>query len=151
MLNKLFAPGNNLLPANVALLVLRLWLGLTMLLNHGLGKLASFSETAPNFPDPLGVGHATSLALAVFAEFFASLLLILGLVTRFAALVLMIDMAVAFLLVHKMVLSGQHSGELAFLYLAGYVALLIAGPGCFSVDKSLFTKASKNAGETATS
>jgi putative oxidoreductase len=140
MLKKIFAPGNNSGAANWGLLMLRLWIGLSMLLNHGVEKLKNFSDTAPNFPDPLGIGHTASLALAVFAEFFVSLFLIFGLVTRWSALVLAIDMAVAFIAVHKTALSGQGSGELAFMYLMGYVTLLLAGPGSFSVDKALFGK-----------
>ena len=138
MLKKLFAPGNNSGAVNLGLLVLRLWIGFSMLLNHGVEKLKSFSDTAPNFPDPLGIGHTASLALVVFAEFFASLFVIFGLVTRWSALVLAIDMGVAFVCIHKGALSGQGSGELAFMYLMGYVTLLLAGPGCFSVDKALF-------------
>jgi putative oxidoreductase len=117
---------------------LRVWVGLTMLVNHGLDKLGHFSDLAPGFPDPLGIGHGASLALAVFAEFFASLLLIFGVVTRWSALVLAINMGVAFISVHKGALSGPGSGELAFLYLMSYVVLLLAGPGSFSVDKVLF-------------
>ena len=37
-------------------------------------------------------------------------------------------------------MSGQGRGKLAFLYLMGYVTLLLAGPGSFSVDKALFGK-----------
>ena len=111
-----------------------------MLVHHGVDKLKNFDDLAPNFPDPLGIGHSASLALAVFAEFFASLLVIFGLVTRWSALVLAIDMTVAFISVHKGALSGNHSGELAFMYLMGYVTLLLAGPGCFSVDKVVFGK-----------
>ena len=140
MLKKLFAPGNNSGAANLGLLMLRLWIGFSMLLNHGFEKLKTFSDTAPNFPDPLGIGHTASLALAVFAEFFASLLVIFGLVTRWSALVLAIDMGVAFICIHKGALSGQGSGELAFMYLMGYVTLLLAGPGSISVDKALFGK-----------
>lgn len=138
MIKKLFTPGKDSGSANFALLVMRVWLGVAMLANHGLDKLRTFSEKASGFPDPLGVGHATSLTLVIFAEFFCSLLLIVGLVSRFAALVLAFDLTVAFFLVHKAVLSGAHSGELAFIYLAGYVALLIAGPGRFSADGVLF-------------
>jgi putative oxidoreductase len=65
---------------------------------------------------------------------------IFGLVTRWSALVLAIDMGVAFIGIHKGALSGQGSGELAFMYLMGYVTLLLAGPGRFSVDKALFGK-----------
>jgi putative oxidoreductase len=138
MLNKLFAPGVNPLWTNLALLLLRVWLGATILLNHGLGKLTDFGKLSGGFPDPFGLGHTASLALVVFAEFFAAGLLVLGLVTRFAGLVLSVNMAVAFLYAHKGALSGGHSGELPFIYLAGFVTLLIAGGGSFSVDKALF-------------
>jgi len=138
MIKKIFSPGKDSGCTNLALLVLRVWLGVAMLANHGYDKLSTFSEKSGSFPDPLGIGHAASLALAVFAEFFCSLLLILGLLTRFGAFVLAINMAVAFFIVHKGVLSGTHSGELAFLYLAGYAAVLIAGPGRFSADGTLF-------------
>ena len=109
-----------------------------MLLNHGWAKLTGFSSMSGSFPDPLGVGHTASLVMVVFAEVFASALLALGLVTRFAALVLSINMTVAFFFVLKGALSGEHSGELAFIYLAGYVVLLFAGGGTFSLDKLVF-------------
>ena len=138
MLKKLFAPGTNAFCTNLALLILRIWLGATMLLNHGLAKLTGFSSMSGSFPDPLGVGHTASLALVVFAEVVASALLAVGLVTRFAALVLAINMTVAFFFAHKGALSGEHSGEIAFIYLAGYVALILAGGGAFSLDKFVF-------------
>jgi putative oxidoreductase len=145
MLKKLFAPGSDSFLTSVGLLILRLWLGLTMLLNHGASKLKGFSDMADKFPDPLGVGHHASLGLAIFAEVVASLLLIMGLATRFPALVLLINMAVAFFVVHKGGLSGEHSGELAFIYLAGYTTLLLAGAGRISVDQSLFSAKAKPA------
>jgi putative oxidoreductase len=138
MLKKLFAPSNTPFSASLALLILRLWLGLTMLINHGFGKLKDFSHLSGDFPDPLHIGHAASLVLVVFAEVVASVLLVMGLLTRFAALVLTINMAVAFFLVHKHSLSGSHSGELAFIYLAAYVVLFLAGAGKMSMDQSLF-------------
>ena len=127
----------NFLPhsADAGLLVLRLWLGLSLLLLHGKAKLLGFAELSQKFPDPLGVGSTASLALAVFAEVVCSSLLALGLVTRFAALSAGIMLGVAFFLVHKASLAmGPHSGELALIYLAGFVTLLIAGPGRFSLD-----------------
>jgi putative oxidoreductase len=125
-----------------ALLALRLWLGLTILLNHGWDKLAHFSEKADKFPDVTGLGSAVSLGLAVFAEFFCGALLVLGLMTRFAALMLSITMGVAFAYAHKFKLSGPGSGELAFIYLAGFVTILVAGPGRCSADACLFTRPS---------
>jgi putative oxidoreductase len=138
MIKKIFAPAKNSDSANFALLVLRLWIGFEMLLVHGLDKFQNFKQVAPHFPDPFGIGSTASLALSVFAEFFVSMLIILGLFTRWSALVLIINMTVAFLGVHKGALSGQ--GELAFLYLMAYVVLLLAGPGRFSADKILFGK-----------
>lgn len=128
------------LPRNpdLALLILRVWLGLALLWLHGRSKLTGFSGMADKFPDPLGVGSAASLAMAVFAEVLCAALLVLGLFTRAAALVLVILMSVAFLVVHKASLEmGPGSGELAFIYLAGFVSLLIAGPGRFSIDAKI--------------
>lgn len=138
MLSKLFGPGNDSVPTSIGLLVLRLWLGLTLLLNHGIAKLKGFDSMASGFADPLKIGHTPSLALVVFAEVVAALLLAAGLITRFAALVLMIEMGVAFFLIHQRSFSGSHSGELAFIYLAGFAALFLAGPGRVSLDKKFF-------------
>lgn len=123
--------------ADAGLLALRLWLGLSLLLLHGWSKLTGFSQMADKFPDPLGLGSAGSLVLAIFAEVLCALLLVLGLCTRAAAAVLAINMATAFFLVHKAALSGEHSGELAFIYLAGWVTLLVVGAGRFSLDARL--------------
>jgi putative oxidoreductase len=127
------------LPRNpdAGLLVLRLSLGLSMLFLHGWSKFTGFGAMSGKFADPFGVGPSASLAMAVFAEVVCALLLALGLFTRFAAAMLAVTMAVAFFIVHKGALSGPGSGELAFVYLAGYVALLIAGPGRYSLDAKM--------------
>ena len=138
MIKKILAPGNDSTFTSCALLALRLWLGLTMLLNHGWGKLTGFGEMSQKFPDLLHIGGPANLALVVFAEFFCSTLLVFGLLTRFAGLVLTINMAVAFFIAHGGKLSGEGNGELAFIYLAGYVTLLIAGSGKYSADKAVF-------------
>ena len=138
MLKRIFAPGSDSFCTSLALFVFRLCIGLTMLLNHGLDKLKKFSTLSSGFPDPLHVGHTTSLVLVVFAEVVCSALLALGLVTRFAAFVSAINMAVAFFVVLKASFGGEHSGEPAFIYLAGFIALLIAGPGKLSMDAALF-------------
>lgn len=142
ILQRFLAPASAAPAVDGALLGLRLWLGLTMALNHGLGKLTGFSEMAGKFPDPIGLGSTPSLALAVFAEFFCALLLAAGLVTRFAAFNLAFTMGVAFFMVHSASLKpGPGSGELAFVYLAGFAALLASGPGRFSLDAKIFSSA----------
>jgi putative oxidoreductase len=144
MFKKLFIPSDDSDLTSMALLVARLWFGLAMLFNHGLDKLAHFSDIVGSFPDPLGLGQEASLVLVVFAEVLGSLLLAVGLLTRVAAAVLVIDMFVAFLMVHKTALTGPHNGELAFLYLAGYVVLVIAGGGLFSLDTMIFTNSKRS-------
>lgn len=120
---------------DVALLVLRVWLGLSIALLHGWGKLGNLFSGTSKFPDLFGIGSTPTLALAVWAEFVCALLLVVGLWTRLAALFLVITMAVAFFMAHGAKLVGQGNGELAFIYLAGFVTLLLAGAGRFSVDK----------------
>lgn len=129
-------------PASVdlALLVLRLWLGLTLGLNHGWGKFAGFGPIVDKFADPLGIGRTASLTLVVFAEFVCAALLAAGCFTRFAALVLAINMSVAFFMVHQSVLEGPGSGELAFIYLAGFVTLFVAGGGRWALDRRFGAK-----------
>ena len=137
MMKRLFAPGNDSAPTSLGWLLLRVWLGLAMLLNHGIDKLAHFSAYATRFPDPLHIGAAPGLGLVTFAETAGAALLVFGLFTRFAAATLVADLAVAVFMVHK---SASGEGELAFVYLAGYAALLIAGGGKFSLDGVLFGK-----------
>lgn len=123
-----------------ALFVLRVWLSVSILVLHGWGKLTGFNGMVSGFADPLGVGRTASLSLAIFAEVFCAVLLALGLLARFAALGLVILTAVAFFLVHGRVLSGPGSGELAFVYLAGFLTLFLAGPGSFALDRRIALK-----------
>jgi putative oxidoreductase len=122
-MNKLFQLSFVPRSTDFALLVLRLWLGLTMFFNHGLAKLLHFSQVAPMMPDPLHLGASASLGLVV-----------IGVATRFTALVIVIEMLVAFYRVHQGTLAmGPHSGELAFMYLGGFLTIVLAGGGRFGV------------------
>jgi putative oxidoreductase len=71
------------------------------------------------------------MALAIFAEFFCSILLILGLFTRLACIALIITMVVI-VSVHDWDLFNKH--ELAPTFLVGYVAIFLMGPGKYSLD-----------------
>ena len=117
---------------NLASLLLRLTFGLMMCINHGFPKLMHFSKEAGSFADPFHIGHRWSLILVLFSEVFCALLLVLGLFTRVAALVLAIEMAVAAFLIHKGHPLTVH--EAALLYLSVFFSILLVGPGRFSVD-----------------
>lgn len=120
---------------DLGLLVLRLWLGGSMLVLHGWGKLLGLLAGKTAFANPLGLGSTPSLLLVILAEVGCSILLLLGLGTRLAALALAFEMGVAFFLAHGAKFSGLGNGELAWIYLVGYVALFVAGAGKFSLDK----------------
>lgn len=122
---------------DIALLVLRIWLGLSMFILHGMGKFQKFSTLSGSFPDPLNVGSSTSLGLAILAEFVGSLLLIVGAFTRSASVLLIATMSVAAFIIHKATFTGEANGELALLYLAGYVTLFLAGGGRFALDERI--------------
>ena len=76
------------------LMLLRVVFGALMMM-HGYHKLLNIISGQVEFADPIGIGESLSLYLTVFAEFFCSILLILGLMTRLALIPLMITMLVA--------------------------------------------------------
>jgi putative oxidoreductase len=123
------------------LLVLRVILGVIMAA-HGLQKVqrgpAEFGRTAL---DSLGVPAPEFMGYVVtFAELGGGIFLILGLLTRLAALVLLVDLVVAILLVKVRVglIAGEGAGagaELDLALIAGFVALLLIGAGALSLDR----------------
>ena len=123
------------LSPDLGLLLLRLWLGVSMLWLHGWGKLLALLSGKLSFLDPLGIGETPSFLLTILAEVGCSVLLVLGLYTRLAAAVLAFTMGVAFFIVNSMKLASNPNGELAWFYFGGYLVLLFAGAGKYSVDK----------------
>jgi putative oxidoreductase len=118
---------------NTGLLLIRLVAGLVML-QHGYDKLTHFNEKIPDMINFMGIGQKWSLVLVVFSEFFCSLLLIIGLFTRFAAIPLFITMFVALWKVHHM--DFLHEDAIA-LYMACYLLIILVGPGKISVDSMI--------------
>jgi len=117
---------------NVASLALRLVFGLLICIDHGLDKILHFSKLEYTFADPFHIGHRWTLVLVIFSEVFCALMLVLGLFTRIAALVLFIEMAVAAAIIHKGASLAVH--EAALTYAAAFFAVLMVGPGRISVD-----------------
>ena len=146
MINNIFNPGIYPKTINLALLLLRLTVGVFML-THGIGKFSMlFGEEPLMFADPIGVGETASLALAVFAEVLCSILLIFGIATRVAAIPLFITMLVAVFIVHQNDEFGKK--ELPLLYLTIYFCFAITGAGKISVDNWLYKNQYKNQDES---
>ena len=84
----------------------------------------------------------TPLALTIFAEFFCSLFLILGLFTRFALVPLLICMSYIIVNVAQFNIIDQGNNGLeinsAFTYLDIYIALFFTGAGKYSLDNYIF-------------
>ena len=116
---------------NFAMLVLRVGLGVLML-SHGYHKLIRFNTMSGNFLNLFGLGSTLSLTLDIFAEFFCSIFLILGLFTRLAIIPILIAMTVALFKAHHGDIFG--AGERAAIYLACSITILFCGPGRISVD-----------------
>ena len=116
---------------NVAMLFLRIVSG-ALMMKHGYDKLVNFAKYKGQFMNFLGMGQATSLSLSIFAEFFCALFIIIGLLTRLASIPLIVVMGVAIFKANNADFFGE--AEMASLYLACYVVLLLAGPGKISVD-----------------
>lgn len=123
---------------NVAILILRITVA-GFMLTHGYPKLTKLLAGGEiKFGDPIGVGPAISLVLAVFAEFLCSILVGLGIYTRLATIPLIVTMAVAAFISHGADPFGRK--ELALMYLLIYIFLFISGGGKFSVDHIISRK-----------
>ena len=137
MLKNLLSPKLIDIKINISLLILRVISGLVMI-PHGFNKLTHFAEKSGDFMSFLGLGSELSFALLVAAEFFCSILLVIGLFSRFALIPMVIAMFVAAFKAHHGDVFGD--GETSFLYMACYLTLLIAGPCKYSLDNLLFKK-----------
>jgi putative oxidoreductase len=113
--------------------VLRFMSGL-LLLQHGTGKYLNFPVGPMNNASPTTMSGAAGIL-----ELVGGVLLVLGLFTRCAALVLSGMMAVAYFYAHAgrgffPVLNG---GELAVLYCFVFLYLTAAGGGPWSLDHAV--------------
>jgi putative oxidoreductase len=144
MFHKLFATSNDF-----ALTVVRLVLGVTFFM-HGAQKMLGwfggygFHATMGTFTHYLGI-PAPLAFLAICAEFFGGLGLLVGLLSRIAALGIMVNMLVAIATVHHvngffMNWTGQQKGEgfeFHILAIALAIVVLVKGSGAVSIDRAI--------------
>jgi putative oxidoreductase len=134
MIRRSLATPTTGLYEDLLLLIVRV-VAASLMITNGWQKLSGYNEMLGMWQDPIGIGLTPSLMLAIFAEFFCSALLILGLLTRFAALNLMITMSVAAFIVHAA--DPLKVKELALLYLTVFLVPFVKGAGKFSIDRAL--------------
>ena len=118
---------------NIALLILRVVFAGSMLYGHGLSKFNKLIQGDFSFANPLGIGEAPTLFLAVFSEFLAPIFIIVGYKTKFFSFFPAVTMFVAAFVVHW----GDPFGrvEKALLFLTVFVILMMTGPGKYSIDR----------------
>jgi putative oxidoreductase len=130
-MKKLFSTGYSTSAFNLALFILRVGSGILMI-HHGYDKLVHYSDYSSKFVHFLSLNGSISLALVIFAEFFCSIFLMLGLFTRLACIPLLVDTFFAVAKGHHYDVLGD--GEHASLFFLIYLTILFIGPGRISVD-----------------
>jgi putative oxidoreductase len=132
------SPMNRL--AEFAPLVVRVIAGIIMVA-HGFQKLQAGPGNFGGFLAQLGVPLPTLMGYVVtLVELLGGILLIVGLFSRLAALLLTIDLVAAIVLVKVNVglIAPPQQGagaELDLALIAGFLVILFAGPGSVSLDR----------------
>jgi putative oxidoreductase len=124
----------------IALTILRVWTGVELFMQHGWEKRPErWGWYMVHFiQNPIGIGTHASFFIAFTSDFICSILLILGLATRWAALFALGNILVAWALIaHFLFLNHDDHGELMLLYVGCLLVLVIAGPGKLSLDRFL--------------
>lgn len=128
---KLFSYKLSQSAQHIGLFLLRITFGGIMIPAHGYKKLANFNTMKYEFIQFMGMSSTLSLSLAIFAEFVCAILVVIGLMTRWAAIPLIIVMLVA-LQSHGWEIIGKY--EFPFVLCMSYLIILIMGPGKYSLD-----------------
>jgi putative oxidoreductase len=135
-----FLPPNT----DLALLVLRITAMLSLFIKHGIEKGFTFSAMVPHFVDPIGIGLGPSLFIAMIGDFVCSFLMVIGLITRWAAVFSFTNILVAWILVHHFAYFGKTStaghGELIVVYLSVTLTLFTSGAGRYSFDHLILNR-----------
>ncbi|MFV0506726.1 MAG: DoxX family protein [Bacteroidales bacterium] len=119
---------------DIWLLILRVGAGGAML-THGIPKFLQVVGGNFKFADPFGIGSTPSLLLAAGAEFFCSVLVILGIYTRWTSIPVAITMLTAIFVVHAN--DPFRNKELAVLYFLVFFTLSVFGGGNYSLGRLL--------------
>ena len=128
--------------SDIGILILRVFPSFAMFLNHGINKIsagtAKWEKLGSALTDLIGFESLKIFFgfMASYAESLGVLLIMIGLLTRFSSFLLFFTMVVASL---KHYFDGEFS-ELAFIYGCISFAIIISGPGKYSVDNFLKKK-----------
>ncbi|MEP6747821.1 MAG: DoxX family protein [Bacteroidota bacterium] len=116
---------------NISTLALRVVAG-ALIIPYGYDKLIHFAEKKSSFMNFMGIGSTLSLSLVIFAEFFCSMFIVLGLFTRLAVIPLLISTGVVLFKADHGNIFGKN--EAAAFFFTVFFSIFLLGPGKASAD-----------------
>jgi putative oxidoreductase len=117
---------------SMGLLLLRLGAGGLLIYGRAWELVLMIRDRTIAFPDPLGISQELSWGVAIFAQFFCAVFVMLGIVTRITAVP-----PLAAMLLSALVLPGGSAWslrEVYFLYALAFFVLTFTGAGDYSFD-----------------
>ena len=123
------------------LLIMRIIIGSMMVYNHGWGKITAGPEKWDRLgnalTDFIGIEFLNTFFgfMAAFSESVCALLIVIGLFTRPASILLLFTMFVASM---NHIIDGEMP-ELAIMYFTVTFVIILIGPGKFSLDHKYFS------------
>lgn len=123
--------------ADKATLFLRLFIG-AILFTEAITKSQQFPMLQSEYPTILGIESAIVVSIVGILELFAGMMLTVGLLTRWIAVIMAVVMlAAAFIFFPA---QSFDQSELKVVYAGIYVTLAISGGGRYALDTLIFTK-----------
>jgi len=139
--------GTNTSLVSVCVLLLRCLIGIFLFM-AGAGKVLGWfggynMEATIQFYTKVGISVPLAY-LSSYTEFIGGFLLTIGLLTRPVAFAIMINMSVATIISLSAGLMGPSSAQTPLTFLIVDIAILLAGPMSYSIDRLLIRKFRSN-------
>ena len=120
---------------DLGLLLVRIVAFTFLFVKHGWVDLSTFGALSHSFKDPIHIGPLPTLVLATISDAICPVLILFGLVTRWAALFTFLIHFVAVVFVFHFNLIGTHANADVVMQYSGFgLALYFLGPGRYSLD-----------------
>lgn len=126
------------LRVDLALLLFRVILSISLIGTHGLKNIIHFDAASRELPDPFGMGPLFSVVMAILSDVVCALLVLVGCITRFAILPILMLTLTGLFVVH--IKDSAVIRDVPLIYSLSFLLLFYLGPGKYSVDQILFSK-----------
>lgn len=117
---------------NLAMLFFRTAVAVQLIAVHGLKKLGIGVENAETIPNPLGFPSALNDGIAIAANVYLPVLLIIGFLTRLAALPALAVTLTGYFIVHAR--DPLSVSDIPYMYSISLLLIVFLGSGRYSAD-----------------